>query len=75
MVAVPAIKTELSGVELVVVGNRLCWLVSDSGVFGCSVISDAGNDCSSNHTQGNNQFDWYSVDPARKNITHWMNGV
>jgi hypothetical protein len=73
--AVSAIKSELSGVELVIVGNRLRGLVSNSGVLGSGVVSDASYDCSSNHTQGNNEFNWYSVDPARKNITHWINGV
>ena len=72
-VAIPAIKAEFAGMKFVVVGYGLCRLIAYSGVFRGCVIGDAGNNSSSGHAQGNNQLDWYGVDPARKNITHEMN--
>ena len=62
----PAIKAELASVELVVVGYGLGGLIAYSRVFGGSIVSDAGNNGSPGHAQGNDQLDWYGVDPARK---------
>ena len=72
-VTISAIKAELASVELVVVGYGLGGLIAYSRVFGGSIVSDAGNNGSPGHAQGNDQLDWYGVDPARKNITHEMN--
>ena len=75
MVAVAAVQSELTGVELVVVADGLGRLIPYSGILWSGVVGDAGNDDSPGHAQGYDQFDWYGIDPARKNITHEMDGV
>jgi hypothetical protein len=69
-VAIPAVKSELTGMKLMVVGNRLSRLVTNPSVLGSGVVGNPGNYCPSGHAQSDNQLDWYGVDPARKNITH-----
>jgi hypothetical protein len=69
-VTIPAVKSELTGMKLMIVGNRLSRLVANPSVLGSSIVGYPGNYCPSGHAQSDNQLDWYGVDPARKNITH-----
>ena len=75
MVTITAVQSELTGVEFVIVRDGLSRLITDASILWSGVVVDAGNDDSPGHAQGHDQFDRYGIDPARKNITHEVEGV
>lgn len=68
--AVAAIHAELAGVCGVGESDRLNWLISDAGIFGCEIIPDAGGDAAAQQESAGNDQPRESVGPLWKNCRH-----